>query len=166
MAAATALLTDAGYPLQDKQTPTLRLIYNSDRTDRATMAELVRTQAKECGVIVTLQPLTEEEYRNALDKGDYELYLGEIRLTADMSLRSLLLDAKTAYGVASKSDAKTAYAAYLSGSGTLQAFLDAFGTDAPYIPLCYRGGVAAYDRRLTAVTPTGYDPYHGIAAWQ
>jgi DNA repair protein RecN (Recombination protein N) len=46
------------------------------------------------------------------------------------------------------------------------AFLDAFGTDAPFIPLCYRGGVAAYDRRLTAITPTGYDPYHGIAGWK
>ena len=164
--AATALLTDAGYPLTDKQPPELRLIYNSDRTDRGVMAELVRTQAKACGVTVTLQPLTEEEYRKSLEKGDCELYLGEIRLTADMSLRSLLLDKKTAYGVADKSAAKAAYAAYVSGSGTLQAFLDAFGTDMPYIPLCYRGGVAAYDRRLTVVTPTGYDPYHGIAGWK
>lgn len=164
--AATALLTDGGYPLTDKQSPEWRLIYNSDRTDRGVVAELVRTQAKACGVTVTLQPLTEEEYRTALQKGDYELYLGEIRLTADMSLRSLLLDKKTAYGVASKSTAKTAYAAYLNGSGTLQEFLDAFGTDMPYIPLCYRGGVAAYDRRLTVVTPTGYDPYHGIAGWK
>ena len=130
------------------------------------MAELIRTQAKACGVAVTLQPLTEEEYREALEKGDYELYLGEIRLTADMSLRSLLLDKKTAYGVASKSTAKAAYTAYLDGRGTLQDFLDAFGEDIPYIPLCYRGGVAAYDRRLTVVTPTGYDPYHGIAGWK
>lgn len=164
--AATALLTDAGYPLTDKQKIELRLIYNSDRTDRGTAAELIRTQAEACGVTVTLQPFTEEEYRKALEKGDYDLYLGEIRLTADMSLRSLLLDKKTAYGVASNSAAKTAYVAYLDGSGTLQAFLDAFGTDMPFIPLCYRGGVAAYDRRLTVVTPTGYDPYHGIAAWE
>ena len=164
--AATALLTDSKYPLTDKQSPELRLIYNSDRTDRGAMAELIRTQAKACGVVVTLHPLTEEEYREALEKGDYELYLGEIRLTADMSLRSLLLDKKTAYGVASKSTAKTAYTAYLDGSGTLQDFLDAFGEDLPYIPLCYRGGVAAYDRRLTVVTPTGYDPYRGIAGWK
>ena len=83
-----------------------------------------------------------------------------------MSLRSLLVHKKSAYGVAADSTAKTAYAAYRSGADSLQAFLDAFGTDMPFIPLCYRGGVAAYDRRLTAITPTGYDPYHGIAGWK
>ena len=61
---------------------------------------------------------------------------------------------------------RSTYARYLDGQDGLQAFLDAFGTDAPFIPLCYRGGVAAYDRRLTAITPTGYDPYHGIAGWK
>lgn len=164
--AATAMLTDAGYPLTGKQLPVLRLIYNSDRTDRGTVAELVRTQAEACGIKITLVPMTEAEYRQALSDGDYELYLGEYRFGADMSLRSLLTDGKTAYGVASGSTAKAAYLAYRSGEDTLQAFLDAFGTDSPFIPLCYRGGVAAYDRRLTAITPTGYDPYHGIAQWK
>lgn len=164
-AAATQLLTEAGYPLKGKQPPSLRLIYNSARDDRAAVAELLRSQASACGVKIVPTPLTEEEYRAALKEGDYELYLGEFRFTADMSLRSLLLEGKTSYGVASGSAAKAAYAAYLSGSGTLQAFVDAFGTDVPFLPLCYRGGVAAYDRRLTTVTPTGYDPYYGIAGW-
>ena len=151
---------DGGHRLQ------LELIYCTDNTDRAAVAELVRTQMEGGGVAVTATGLTEEEYLARLQQGDYDLYIGEIRLTADMSLRSLLLDKKTAYGVASKSTAKAAYTAYLDGSGTLQDFLDAFGEDLPYIPLCYRGGVAAYDRRLTVVTPTGYDPYRGIAGWK
>ena len=163
---ARVMLTDAGYPLEGKQQPTLRLIYNSSRDDRAAMAQLIRTQAAEVGVMITLTPLSEAEYRQSLADGEYELYLGEYRFGADMSLRSILTDTRTAYGVAGNSAAKTAYAAYLSGADSLQAFLDSFGTDVPFLPLCYRGGVAAYDRRLTAVTPTGYDPYHGIAAWQ
>ncbi len=164
--AAQALLTDAGYPLTGKQQPELRLLYNSSRTDRAVMAELIRTQADALGIQITLVPMAEEEYRECLADGDYELYLGEFRFAADMSLRTILTDGKTAYGVAADSAAKAAYAAYVAGSGTLQDFLDTFGTDVPFIPLCYRGGIAAHDRRLTAVTPTGYDPYHGIAEWQ
>ena len=160
--AATALLEQAGYPLTGKKMPELRLIYNSDRTDRAVVAEQIRSQADAVGIQITLLPLTETEYRQALTDGAYELYLAEYRFTADMSLRSLL----TGYGVAANSAAAAAYTAYLGGTGTLQAFLDTFGTDVPFIPLCYRGGVAAYDRRLTAVTPTGYDPYYGIAVWQ
>lgn len=163
---ALALLADAGYPLTGKNLPELRLIYNSDRTDRGPVAELIRTQAATCGVKIVLKPMTEAEYRQCLQDGDYELYLGEFRFGANMSLRPLLTESKTAYGVAANSAAKQAYAAYLGGQGSLQAFLDAFGTDVPFIPLCYRGGVAAYDRRLTAITPTGYDPYHGIAGWK
>ena len=163
---ATALLTDAGYPLEGKNLPELRLIYNSDRADRGEMAGLIRTQAEACGITIVLKPMTEAEYRQCLEKGDYDLYLGEYRFGADMSLRSLLLGGKTSYGVAAGSTAVAAYRHYLGGEDDLQAFLDAFGTDTPFIPLCYRGGVAAYDRRLTAVTPTGFDPYYGIAAWQ
>ena len=125
----------------------MRLIYNSDRDDRAAVAEQIRSQADAVGIKITLLPLSEMEYRQALEDGEYELYVAEYRFGADMSLRSLLLESKTAYGVAPDSAAKQAYAAYLGGD-SLQAFLDAFGTDAPFIPLCYRGGVAAYDRRL------------------
>lgn len=163
---AKNLLTEAGYPLKGKNPPELRLIYREGRKDRSVVAEHIRVQAKACGITVTLLPLGEAEYRQALADGEYELYLGEFRPGADMSLRALLLGGDTSYGVAEDSAAKAAYLRYLSGEATLQEFLDAFSADMPYIPLCGWGGVAAYDRRLTVVTPTGYNPYHGIAAWQ
>lgn len=163
---ALSLLTEAGYPLKGKNLPELRLIYYSGRKDRAVVAEHIRSQAEACGIRITLMPLDEADYRQALADGEYELYLGEFRPGTDMSLRSLLLGGKTSYGVAEDSAAKLAYLSYLSGESTLQEFLDTFAADMPYIPLCGWGGVAAYDRRLTVVTPTGYDPYHGIAAWQ
>lgn len=163
---AKALLAEAGYPVSDKKQPELRLIYYSGRQDRSVVAEHIRTQAEACGIRITLTPLDEEEYRQALAEGEYELYLGEFRPTADMSLRGLLLGGDTSYGVAEDSTAKAAYLSYLGGETTLQEFLDAFAADLPYIPLCGWGGIAAYDRRLTVVTPTGYNPYHGIAEWQ
>lgn len=164
--AAKALLTEAGYPLKDKKQPEWRLIYREGRNDRSVIAEHIRTQAEACGIKIVLTPLSEADYRQALTDGEYELYLGEFRPAADMSLRALLLGGDTSYGVAADSTAKAAYLSYLAGEITLQEFLDAFAADMPYIPLCGWGGVAAYDRRLTVVTPTGYDPYHGIAVWQ
>ena len=162
---AKALLTEAGYPLKGKNQPELRLIYRANRKDRSVVAEQIRVQAAACGVQITPVALSEAEYYQALVDGEYELYLGEFRPGADMSLRALLLGGETSYGVAEDSAAKAAYFGYLAGDVTLQEFLDAFSADMPYIPLCGWGGVAAYDRRLTEVTPTGYNPYYGIAAW-
>lgn len=164
MDAAVALLTEAKYPTA--HSPTLRLIYNEDRADRTALALLIAEQAKACGLNVEPTPLDEEGYRTSLAEGDYELYLGAYRFAADMSLRSLLLGGETSYGVSADSLAATDYRRYLAGEITLQEWLDVFSTDVPFIPLCFCGGVAAYDRRLTTVTPTGYDVYYGIAGWQ
>ena len=55
-----------------------------------------------------------------------------------------------------------------SHTGSLRELVDhmkAFAASLPYIPLCWRCGLAAYDRALTNVTPTGYDPYAGLDKW-
>ena len=59
-----------------------------------------------------------------------------------------------------------AYGQYLTGEKTLQEFLQIFSEDMSYIPLCWRRGYAAYDRRLTAVTPTAFHAYAGMEAWR
>ena len=163
---AVALLDGAGYVPRGGKRLTLELIYSTDRADRARVAELVRSQMESGGVAVTLVPLPEAEYRQRLAAGLYDLYVAEIRLTADMSLRPLLMGGASSYGITYGGAAATAYGQYLSGGVSLEDFLTAFAADMPYIPVCWRHGLAAYDRRLTTVTPTGYDPYSGFAAWQ
>lgn len=163
---AMALLDGAGYTPKNGKRLTLELIYSTERTDRARVADLIRSQMEGGGVAITLVPLTEAEYRRRLAAGQYDLYVGEIRLTADMSLRPLLMGGSASYGVARSGAAAVAYGQYLSGEKDRSAFLAVFGTDLPFIPLCWRHGLAAYDRRLTTVTPSGYDPYSGFAAWQ
>ncbi|MBQ8683485.1 MAG: hypothetical protein IJ518_03075 [Clostridia bacterium] len=144
----------------------LELIYCVDKADRGGVAELIRTQLEGAGVTATAVPLDKKTYLERLRKGEYDLYIGEIRLTQDMSLRPLLAGGKASYGVQRWGASANAYAAYLRGETTLEGFLQQFGADMPYIPLCWRSGFAAYDRRLTAVTPVGYDPYYGLADWQ
>jgi NADPH-dependent 2,4-dienoyl-CoA reductase/sulfur reductase-like enzyme len=54
----------------------------------------------------------------------------------------------------------------LGGTATLAEFLTVFGEEMPYLPLCWRNGLAAYHRGLTTVTPSAYDPYGGLAEWK
>ncbi len=156
-----AKLTSDGGPRLE-----LELIYSTARADRALVADQIRTQLDEGGIAVTLTPLGEKEFRDRLKRGKYDLYVGEIRLSADHSLRPLLRGGSASYGISSSGAAAKAYGQYLSGDKTVEEFMTVFAEDMPYIPLCWRSGLAAYDRRLTALTPTGYDPYAGFAGWK
>lgn len=162
---AVTALQKAGYGT-DKPALTLELLYCTDNAARGTVAELVRSQCEGAGVTVTLVPLVYEEYVARLKKGEFDLYLGEVRLAANMSLSPLLAGGSAGYGADKKSATATAYAAYLAGEDTLTDFLDTFAADMPYIPLCWRAGFAAYDRRLSSATPTGYNAYYGFADWK
>ena len=163
---AVTLLDAAGCKAVGGVRLSLELIYCTDRPDRSKVADLIRSQLEGGGIQVTPVPLEESEYLARLNKGQYDLYLGEVRLTADMSLRPWLQGGSAAYGIHRYGTAGTVYAQYLSGETTLEAFLTAFAEDMPYIPLCWRDGMAAFDRRLTSVTPTGYDAYYGLSKWQ
>lgn len=143
----------------------LELIYSLDSGNRATLVDAVRTQLESAGIRVTVIPLAYEEYLTRLKNGQFDLHIGEIRLTANMDLDPLFGGA-ACYGIDADGEAAEAYARYRAGEGTLQDFLTAFGEELPYIPLLWRCGFAGYDRRLLTVTPHGYDPYYGIADWQ
>ena len=163
---AITLLDEAGCKAVGGTRLELELIYSTQRTDRARVADLLRTQLEGGGVSVTLTPLSEEEMRERLKKGEYDLYLGEIRLTADHSLRPLLNGGDASFGISQSGKAAVSYRAYLGGTATLAEFLTVFGEEMPYLPLCWRSGLAAYHRGITTVTPSAYDPYDGLAGWK
>lgn len=163
---ANDLLDEAECPPKDGKRLELELIYYADRPERGELMEALRLQAKDGGVIITPVPLDEKEYRNRLKEGKYDLYLGEVRLAADLSLRPLLARGDASFGVAKNSPAAEAYAQYLKKEISLSEFLKDFAEQMPYLPLCWRSGVAGFSRRINAVTPTDSDPYYGIAGWQ
>lgn len=159
LAAAATLLGSV-----EKKDLTLDLIYSLDSGNRATLVDTVCTQLEGAGFRVTVTPLAYEEYIVRMQSGEYDLHIAEIRLTANMSLDPLFGGAAH-YGIPSDGVAAQAYGRYRAGEGTLEEFIAAFGEELPYIPLLWRCGFAGYDRRLTTVTPHGYDPYYGIADW-
>ncbi|MBQ4612038.1 MAG: ABC transporter substrate-binding protein [Clostridia bacterium] len=160
LADAVELLKTAGQSKLE-----LELIYSIDSGNRGTLVDTVRTQLESAGLRVTVTPLSYAEYLARLQSGEYDLYIGEIRLTANMDLDAFFDGGDARYGIRADSPAAEAYRRYRSGEGTVQEFITAFGEDMPYIPLCWRCGFAAYDRRLLSVTPHGYDPYYGFTAW-
>ncbi|MBE6778073.1 MAG: ABC transporter substrate-binding protein [Ruminococcaceae bacterium] len=167
LAGALELLNADGYGTGTGQKElALELIYCQDGPYRSAVAGFVRSELASAGVAVTAVPLSYADYVSRLNAGTYDLYLGEVRLTPNMDLFPLLAGGSAGYGVAPDGAAGTAYTGYREGSVTAEAFTSAFVQDMPYIPLCWRCGFAAYDRRLSTVTPHGYDPYYGFINWR
>lgn len=165
---AVAQLEQAGYNTKDEggKALTLELLYPTGNDFRQATVDLIVQQLASAGVTVTPVPLSFSAYTSRLEKGDFDLYLGEIRLTADMNLRPLLTaGGAAAYGVQTGGTAAAAYTDYLYGRQTLEQFVQAFVGDCPYLPLCWRTGLAAYNRSMSGITPMAFDIYYGIESW-
>lgn len=165
--AAVAQMEQAGYNMgSEERVLSLELLVSTDNSFRQAAAALVKTQLGQLGFAVTVTELSFEEYEARLKSGDFDLYLGEVRLSADLHLRSLLTaGGSAAYGLDAASPSAAAYAAYLSGEQTLTGFCETFADDLPYIPLCWRRGMAAFHRSLTQIAPHAFDIYYGMESW-
>lgn len=166
IAVAVAHLSQAGYNTEDGEVLSCCLLVNEDNPFRTAAARSIAEQLSAVGFAVEVEELAFDEYTRRIKQGDYDLYLGEIRLTEDMSLRPFFAeDGAAAKGIAADSLAKNAYGKYLAGESTLEEFIGAFAADMPFVPLCWRQGLAAYDRALGGVNSTAFNPFYDVVNW-
>ncbi len=65
------------------------LLCNSDNPWRVLAAEQIRSQLEKAGIKITLQTVTFEQYSKQVAAGNFELYLGEMRLPNDLDLTQM-----------------------------------------------------------------------------
>ncbi len=142
---------------------TLTMIYPSGNSCREAAVKMMVSQFSAAGITVTATPLAYSEYMNRLKAGNYDLYLGEIRLSPNMDLSPFLRAGGTAaYGVNAGGDSSAKYTAFKDGSSTAAAFVTAFGEEMPYIPLYWRQGMVACADPISDITPSAYNLFDGI----
>lgn len=145
-----------GLVLKNRRTLPMKVLVNSDNEARVSLGKDLVSQLQKAGIDASLTELSFEEYSAAIQKGNYDLYIGEIRLTADMNLEKVL----------PAGEAANAYSQYQKGEMDLQAFLTAFSQEQPMVPLCYRQGAVAFTRDLKGtIAPAFSDPYRGAKDW-
>ena len=64
----------------------LVLLVNRENTAKLSAAQLIAGQLESAGMEITVNALDFEDYTAALAQGDFDLYLGEVVLTADFDL--------------------------------------------------------------------------------
>ncbi|MCL2106623.1 MAG: ABC transporter substrate-binding protein [Oscillospiraceae bacterium] len=169
-------LEDLGYKQFDKSgTRTSKgralkfsLIVNSGNDFKLAAANALRAQLAAFQISVEIRPLKLEDYQAAVKKGQFDLYLGEVKLTPDCSLSPLLLqDGAATAGINVWGKASNAYGQMLQGLVTPAQFIGVFREETPFIPLGYRNGMAAVTRGMRmALQCRQNDLFYDIANWK
>ena len=176
--AAAQLLAQAGYAqgedglMYRSGIPLgVTIVVNNDSAFKQTLADFLAQCLARVGVTATVHKMPWEEYLSALAQGQFDLYIGEVRMTADFDPTALLAGGLNYGGFASQ---------------TLPALLDSwrgargeareqaaaqlwqtFAQQAPIAPLCFKRGSLLMRWGMAGnVQPTQADPFWNLEQWQ
>ncbi len=123
------------------QSVTLEMVCNSENPMRLACAKLIADQLRDCGFAVNLSVLDYDSYLIRLESGLWDLYVGEVKLTADMNLSLFFgADGKANYGLDPDSASARTFFSWRAGEVDTATFAGVFSQDEPMIPLCFRSG--------------------------
>ena len=159
---AQKLMKNAGF--NERINYTL-IVYSGNNFKIAAAKELQKNLAN-IGINLTINELTWENYQLALSSGNYDFYIGEIRLPMNMNLSALFGDNRAIYGISAADTTATAYSEYLSGNISLEAFTNSFLQNMPFAPICFRMGALIYSNDITPAADSDMsNAYKNIYEW-
>ncbi len=146
----------------------LRMIVNSENSFKVAAARQIAAQLSAFDLKIEVEALAWEDYTAALAAGEFDLYYGEVKLTADWDLRSLLATGGALnYGGYSDAALDSLLAACRSAeapSTALLAVCRRLQTQAPILPVCFKTVSTLVQRgTLEGLTPTSANPFYRLA---
>lgn len=146
----------------------LKLIYPSGDSRKTNAVSQIVKQFKRAGIEVKAEKLSFSEYKSRLSSGDYDIYLGETKLTKDLSLAEFFSEnGNVSYGIDTKSTVADAYFDFIGGKIDVTTFVGVFNQYVPFIPLLYRNGRVIYSREITYNgTVSEDDIFSNIYSWE
>lgn len=176
---AEQLLEEAGYVLNEEDglrykrrtALALTVVVNSDSVVKQDIADYLAHSLEGMGVTVTVKKLGWENYVKALEKGEFNLYIGEVRLTGDFDMTELLIGSLNYGGCASETVSQL-LAAWKASTGNARSaaagdLWAALAEEVPVAPLCFkRNSLLVRWGMVTDLTPTRGDPFRGMEGWQ
>ncbi len=143
------------------------LLVNADSQVKVSAAEMLCQQLREAGLSATVDPQPYERYRQRVSGGDFDLYLGEIKLPDNLDLTELLAlsgsaASQTAYSQALYDD----YLLFRADPEQADQFIIRFLEQNPFIPLVFRDGAVAFSRSFSsAAVATEGDIFYNMDEW-
>lgn len=145
-------------------TLSLSLIVNIENQYRVAAAYQIADSLEECGFKISIQILTFDEYNRRISSGDYDMYLGEVKLDGSMDI-SQFFTSGTAFssGIDTTQRVVTEYFNYRAGDITSAEYYEIFVEYYPFIPVGFRTGYAVTSNDVTLnLERIPFSLYNGI----
>ncbi len=156
------------YRSKDFEFLKIRLLVCSDTESKLTLAKEIKKSLEGIGIGVELYEKEYSEYISCLKDGEFDLYIGEIKLSPNMSLSPFFSEnGNASYGIDTGSVTAKAYSDFARGAIDVSTFVQIFDGSLPFIPLCYRDGMAYYSRELSYEGNVNeYEPFKNVYSWE
>ena len=181
---ANLILDDMGFDNRDSEgfrtnsrgkRISLKLIVCNESTVKVNLANAVAEMLGEAGIEVKVVPLSYGSFMVDLQNGNYDLYIAEMRLGADMDFTKILTPYEYQYsefeyinyGVPNSEKLYFSWLGFMSGTVTPSEFASVFEDITPFAPLCYTKGCAIFNRDLPfTLFGTDFDMFYNILEWK
>lgn len=183
------VLDKDGYRRKGNSVLRFSLLVNKENPARVNAANLIAKQLKEYGIGITVQKVSYKEYKRRLKKGEFDLYLGEVRITENMDFGNLVsVEGSAAFGIKTVSlkdvsktednekqekkdkellDCAKVINGFYKGKNSINDVASTLQSDMPIIPLCYRTGVLFCNENIENVdTASASDIYFSIESYK
>lgn len=117
------------------------LVVNKDNKYRVAAAYSIADSLAESGFYITVKALSFADYKERIASGNYDMYLGEVKLDSSMDLSQFFLESGTLNAGINKTDrAVTEYYNYRAGEITAEEYYKIFAEEYPFVPIVFRTG--------------------------
>ena len=154
------------------------LLVNKENQTRVAAAKLIATQLSDVGIRISVIEKSYADYVTALQTGDFQLFMGEIKLTDNMDISPLVLEGgSAAYGLPAVvpneetgevpvNNTAEIINGFYEGKNTVADVASVLLGEMPFVPLCYRTATLFYNDKIENVnTASKSDIYFSIDSY-
>lgn len=151
------------------------LLVNDENSARVAAAKLISKQAAEVGIKINVNAVDSELYLAAIKANNFELYIGEVKVSQNMDMSELVLPGgRAAFGIlapkkttdesgAASRDYTDVIEGIKKGEDLVSSLATSLVTDMPVIPLLFRSSLLFYSKNVSDVSgASAYDPLLSI----
>ena len=157
----------AGYASGEERTATL--LVNEENAFKVSVARYLASSLSAFDLKIEVRVLPWEEYTAALAAGDFDLYYGEVKLTADWNLIRLVgTSGSLNYGGWSSVQTDLLLAQYASAAdraAALEALCAHLLQQVPIVPVCFKSTSMLVQTDVAeGLTPTMAEPFYDLSS--